>query len=83
MIVLVFGVFVAPTTIWAGYVNPGKAFGLSAVLFVGHCICLAGHYEMFNPNTERSMVYFPVQERVSIMTVAIVALVYIVVASYS
>lgn len=77
MIVLVLGVFVAPVANWSCSLQPGKAFGLSAILFVGHCFCLAGHYEMFNPNTTRTMAYFPFRERISVLVVTVISLAYL------
>lgn len=57
-----------------------KAFGLGAVLLVGYAITLPGHYEMFNPKTARSFVYFPRQEQVAAAVTATAAAAYIVLA---
>ena len=76
MTAIVLGVFVAPA-VGAAFVDSSKIFGLSAILFVGHCFCLAGHYEMFNPNTTRSMTYFPTQEKIAVGFVVLIAIVYL------
>jgi len=78
MVVLVVGVFIAPLAGWSLVKSPHKAFGLAVILYVGHCSALAGHYDMFNPRTPRSMKYFPFQERVVVGIVAAVAVAYCV-----
>jgi hypothetical protein len=80
MIVTVSGVFVLP----ALGINDSSTikimFGLGAILFVGHSISMAGHYELFNNKTKRSFAYFPFQEKVAVTATSIVALLYLVAA---
>ncbi|MCB1044422.1 MAG: hypothetical protein KDC35_15880 [Acidobacteria bacterium] len=78
MVVLVVGVFIAPMAEESLVRSPHKAFGLALILFVGHCFALAGHYDMFNPRTPRSMKYFPLQELVAVGVVIAVAVAYCV-----
>jgi hypothetical protein len=77
MVVLVSGVFLAPLLVSLPPLWAQKAFGLSLLLFVGHCFALAGHYDMYNRHTKRSMSYFPFQERVVVGIVAIISVLYI------
>ncbi len=82
MLVLVAGVFLAPILAIGDESVPLRAFGLAAVLFVGHCFALAGHYELFNNRTKRSFIYFPFQEKVVVgLLGAIVALYFVAVWS--
>jgi drug/metabolite transporter (DMT)-like permease len=76
MAVMVLGVFLAPLVIGPS-VSPQKWFGLALILFVGHCFALAGHYDLYNPKTKRSMLYFPLQEQVAIGATLVVCIAYI------
>ncbi|MBA2810897.1 hypothetical protein E0500_026735 [Streptomyces sp. KM273126] len=64
-----------------------KAFGLSVLLLVGYPFALAGHYDMFNPRTGRTLTsdgkltYCPPQERNVLYVVAVAVVAYIVLAS--
>ena len=81
MIVIVVGVFLAPL---ASVFTPrlaAWAFGLGALLFVGHCFALAGHYELYNNRTSRSYQYFPVQERVVVIVLILVVIAYTVISA--
>jgi hypothetical protein len=74
----IFGVFILP--IFVADAVAKYAFALAVLLFAGHLFALAGHYEMYNPNTPRSFEYFPRQEQVVITVVGFVAALYVVVA---
>ena len=52
------------------------AFGLIAILVVGHSFALAGHYELFTQG-KRTYRYFPPQEKWAVFLIAIVACAYI------
>jgi hypothetical protein len=51
LVVTSFGVFVAPVLHLGGSGLPTMAFGLGVLLLAGYPFALAGHYDMFNPNT--------------------------------
>jgi hypothetical protein len=78
--VMVVGVFVTPAVGAAGLVTVRKLFGLSTLLFLGHGLAVAGHYELYNPRTTRSFAWFPLQERVAVTLVLAGATVYLLVA---
>lgn len=69
MLATVLGVFVAPVLRLASIDAAQMLFGLGAILFVGHAIALAGHYELFNPKTARTYQYFPLQEKLIVAAV--------------
>lgn len=71
MVVVVMGVFLAPLLSIGGGRAPAFALGLGAILFVGHCFALAGHYELYNNKSKRTYRYFPFQEKVAIIVVAL------------
>ena len=77
MVVTVGGVFVLPILALAGPDFGRMAFGLGAILFVGHSFAVAAHYELFNPKTRRSYQPFPRQEKVAVALVGAASLVYI------
>jgi len=81
MLVVVIGIFVAPSIGLESERMTRTVFGLGALLFVGHCFALAGHYEMYNPHTKRSFTYFPIQERVVVAVVLLVVAAYFVVVA--
>jgi hypothetical protein len=80
MLVVVLGVFVLPILNVANLNFMKHAFGFSLLLFVGFPFALAGHYDMYNRNSTRSMRYFPLQEKIVFMIVLIVAVAYLIVA---
>lgn len=57
-----------------------QAFGFAMLLFMGYPFALAGHYDLYNKNTERSNDYFPPQEQVVILIMAILAVSYVIIA---
>jgi hypothetical protein len=75
MAVAMVGVFVLPILGLAEMSFIRFSFGLAILLFVGYPFALAGHYDMYNNKTERSMLYFPFQEKVvvTIMTILVIA----------
>ncbi|MCZ7385475.1 MAG: hypothetical protein O8C63_12120 [Candidatus Methanoperedens sp.] len=75
MAVAMVGVFVLPILGLADLIFIRFSFGLAVLLFVGYPFALAGHYDMYNNKTERSMLYFPPQEKVvvTIMTILVIA----------
>ena len=58
-----------------------KWFGAALLLFVGWPFALAGHYDMFNCTTPRSRKYFPLQEKVAVVVILSLLIVYGVVAA--
>jgi hypothetical protein len=74
------GVFIAPILGLGGMAVPTKAFGLSVLLLAGYPFALAGHYDMFNPRTSRTMVYCPRQEQVVLSAVVVAVVAYLVLA---
>jgi hypothetical protein len=78
MLVLFLGVFALPVAGVAGVAFARKALGVAIVLVAGYPFVLAGHYEMYNPNTGRSWQYFPPQERVAAAIVTVALLGYVV-----
>jgi hypothetical protein len=74
------GVFALPALDAIGREAATRLFGLASLLLVGYALALAGHYELYNPTTSRSMRYFPRQERVAVAAVAIAALAYVAAA---
>lgn len=80
MVITSVGCFVLPGIGVLHVQMAAKLLGLSTLLFVGHTFSLAAHYELFNPRTARSHLYFPLQERIAMSMVAICALVYVVTA---
>ena len=77
---IMLGVFIAPILGLGGTAVPTKAFGLSALLLAGYPFALAGHYDMFNPRTSRTMAYCPRQEQIVLSTVVVAVVVYLVLA---
>lgn len=73
------GVFALPALDAVGRGTASRLFGLSVLFLLGYAFALAGHYEMYTPGP-RSMVYFPVQERVVAVCVVIAAVAYIAAA---
>jgi hypothetical protein len=74
------GVFTLPMLDVVGLRTSAKLFGLAVLLLVGYAFALAGHYEMYNPRTGRSMDYFPRQERVAVGVVAVMSVGYVLAA---
>ena len=69
LLITMLGVFVAPIVAVGGSTFPVKAFGASVILLAGYPFALAGHYDMYNIRTSRSMVYCPPQERAVLVIV--------------
>ena len=87
MLVLVIGVFVLPILGFVGQNFIKYSFGLAVLLFVGYPFALAGHYDMYNNKTSRSLnpetgdlVYFTCQERVVVAIIGVLAIAYAIVA---
>lgn len=77
------GVFILPVLDIIGEHAAGTVFGFAVLLLLGYAFALAGHYEMLDPRTRRSMAYFPVQERWVVAGVGLAAAAYIVVAVFT
>ena len=77
------GVFVLPVSGYRLLLPAPKWFGLAILLFIGHFFALAGHYELFDIRHPRSMRFFPVQERVAILSIAAASLLYLLVVCNS
>jgi hypothetical protein len=80
MVITALSVFVMPALRMISLDSSTRLLGFAALLFVGHPFALAGHYELFNPRTKRSYDYFPRQEAVAIIMVAIILAVYAILA---
>ena len=76
MAVMVLGVFLGPLLPGAT-AAPQKWFGLALILFVGHCFALAGHYDLYNRKTSRSMLYFPLQEQIAVAVTLVFCVAYL------
>ena len=83
MMVMLFGVFLAPIMGFAKTATVIKIFGLSIILFVGHIFAMAAHYELFNNKTPRAYNddtkfydYFPRQEKIVISIMVIIIVLY-------
>jgi hypothetical protein len=74
------GVFLLPTLDLVSVHAAQRLFGVSVLLLIGYAVALVGHYEMFNPKTARSYVYFPRQEQIAVAFVAVAVVIYIVLA---
>ena len=77
MCILVLGVFIAPMLGWMAVQDVPVAFGLALLLFVGHCFAIAGHYDMYNRHTYRSMRYFPFQEKIVVGIFLLASILYL------
>ena len=64
---MVVGVFLAPAMGRLELITVKNLFGLSTLLFLGHVVCAAAHYELFNPKTPRSFTWFPLQEKGAVL----------------
>lgn len=80
MVVTALSVFVLPAVGTIAVESVARLLGFGALIFVGHSFALAGHYELFNPRTKRSYAYFPLQERIVLLVVAVISLGYLVLA---
>ena len=88
MLVLVFGVFVAPF-FPVGAASPWREthvvlFGLAALLFVGQVFAMAGHYQLFNrtvKGSEMRLTWFPLQEKIAVAVTFLVGVLYLVLAA--
>jgi hypothetical protein len=74
------GVFTLPMLGVIGLHTAAKLFGLVVLLLLGYTFALAGHYEMYNRRTGRSMAYFPRQERIIVAAVAVMGVAYVLTA---
>jgi hypothetical protein len=80
---LVVGIYFVPVF---GFKDPRfmtYAFGLAMLLFIGFLFGLAGHYDMYNNKSGRSSCYFPYQEKIVVVIIAVLAITYIIIAEYS
>lgn len=81
LLVVGIGFFVLPQLNVLGTEGAHMVFGLGVVLWVGHAFALVGHYELYNPRTQRSMEYFPRQERIAVAIAVLAGIFYIVLAA--
>jgi hypothetical protein len=77
MLVSLVGVFLLPAVGLVDQQFAHMAFGLVALLFVGHAFALAAHYELYTRGRKRSMRYFPPQEKVACFLIFALAMTYI------
>lgn len=80
MLVVAVGVFVLPILNVANLRFMKLALGLALLLFIGYPFALAGHYDMYNGKTVRSMKYFPFQEKVVAACILLAIVAYLIVA---
>jgi hypothetical protein len=80
MLVVAVGVLVLPILNVANLKFMRLAFGLALLLFIGYPFALAGHYDMYNRKTGRSMRYFPFQEKMVAACVLVSIVAYLIVA---
>jgi positive regulator of sigma E activity len=78
MVILVVGTLILPTLGLTDSKFMIHSFGLAVLLFVGYPFALAGHYEMYNNKTLRSYQYFPLEEKVVVTTISILAIAYVI-----
>jgi len=81
LLIILVGVFVIPVLGVSDIVLVKKVFGLAVIVLAGFPFALAGHYEMYNRHTKRSMRYFPRQEQVVGGIVIAAAIAYVLVAA--
>ena len=77
MLVTVLGVFVFPAFDLASLRVVQVSFGLGTLLFLGHAFAIAGHYELFSRGRKRSFVWWSRQEKVAMLVLAVVVVVYL------
>lgn len=80
MLIVAIGVFVLPILNVANLKFMRLAFGLALLLFIGYPFALAGHYDMYNRKTGRSMRFFPFQEKVVAACILLAIVAYLIVA---
>jgi len=80
MLIASIGVFALPILGLVDLNIVKHSFGLAVLTFIGYPFALAGHYDMYNKKTKRSYLYCPLQEKVVISIVTILAIAYIVLA---
>lgn len=80
MAVAMVGVFVFPILGLVDLNFIRFSFGLAVLLFIGYPFALAGHYDMYNNKTGRSMSYFPFQEKVVVAIMTILVIIYLTLA---
>ena len=83
MVVAMVGVFVLPILDIADLNFIKLSLGLAVLLFVSYPFALAGHYDMYNNETNRSFLYFTSQEKVVVVITTILVIVYLVFAIMS
>lgn len=80
LLVLVLGTMLLPI-LQVISLNTAKAlFGLGTLFFVGQILGVAGHYQLFGTGASTTPVWFPMQERVVILTFVVIAIIYLVFA---
>lgn len=77
MLTTVFAVFLLPIFNLISINSIKHAFGLALLFFIGFPFTLAGHYELYNWNTPRSMKPFPFQEKLVSVLVCLMILGYL------
>jgi hypothetical protein len=81
MIVAAVGTFILPILKLVDINFAINAFAVALILFIGYPFALAGHYDMFNPNTKRSFKRYTFQEIIAIVIILILAIAYIAFAA--
>lgn len=79
MFVFVLGVYVFPILEVVTLAYAKIFFGLGAFLFIGQAMGTAGHYQLFNLKV-RDPIWFPLQEKVTLIIFLGLSLVYLVFA---
>ena len=64
LVVTTIGIFIVPTLGFGSVASVKEAFGLSVLLLTGYPFAVAGHYDLFNRSTGRSLpTYLPGENR--------------------
>lgn len=80
MAALLGGAYLLPIAGLIGACGARILVGLGGLLFVGHALGLAAHYQLFNRSAKRQFAFFPVQERVVISLTTLLAVAYVLLA---
>jgi hypothetical protein len=77
MIITVVGIFIAPILGLIDIQVVQILLGLVALLYLGHALALAGHYELYSRGQRRSFSWFPRQEKIVVSIVFVIIVLYI------
>ena len=80
--VLVGGVFLVPTLVNVGSSFVRHAFSLAVLLYAGHAIALAGHYNLYNSSKEFVSNHPTLQEKIIVGFVLLAAIAYVLLSVF-